>query len=103
MKKMGLPFDVSLNLFKEVFENVPDIAVNLLNKDFTVLWANNTMAMAVDQSLADMIGKPRYKVWRRRDTLPSKPICAISSQKPEPQTGYGRQSGPLRNTGTLIL
>jgi|GEM_PF-4143455 len=36
MKKTGLPFDVSFNLFKEVFENVPDIAVNLLNKDFTV-------------------------------------------------------------------
>lgn len=51
MKLTGLPFDVSLDLFKEVFENVPDIAVNLLNKDFTVLWANRTMTLAVDQSL----------------------------------------------------
>ena len=36
MKQTGLPFDVSLDLFKEVFENVPDIAVNLLTKNFTV-------------------------------------------------------------------
>lgn len=75
MKRTGLPFDVSLDLFKEVFENVPDIAVNLLNKDFTVLWANNTMAMAVDQSLADMIGKPCYRVWRRRDA--PCPVCML--------------------------
>jgi len=75
MKKTNLPYDVSLDLFKEVFENVPDIAVNLLNKDFTVLWANRTMAMAVDQSLADIIGKPCYKVWRRRDA--PCPVCML--------------------------
>ncbi|OPY00774.1 MAG: Transcriptional regulatory protein LiaR [Syntrophorhabdus sp. PtaB.Bin047] len=75
MVEKTLPFDISLNLFKEVFENVPDIAVNVLNRDFTVLWANSVMAAKVDTPLAEMIGKPCYKVWRRRDT--PCPVCML--------------------------
>jgi DNA-binding CsgD family transcriptional regulator len=70
-----VPFDISLNLFKEVFESVPDIAVNVLNRDFTVLWANRVMAAKVDTPLTEMIGKPCYRVWRRRDT--PCPVCML--------------------------
>ncbi len=75
MKSPDLSFDTSLNLFKEVFENVADIAVNLLNNDFTVLWANRTMAVNVEKPLGEMIGKPCYKVWRRR-SAPC-PVCML--------------------------
>jgi len=51
MKRSDLTFDISLNLFKEVFEGVPDIAVNLLNRDFTVLWANRVMAVNADRTI----------------------------------------------------
>ena len=75
MKQSDLSFDTSLNLFKEVFENVADIAVNLLNNDFTVLWANRTMAVNVERPLDEMIGKPCYEVWRRR-SAPC-PVCML--------------------------
>lgn len=75
MKQPDISFDTALNLFKEVFENVPDIAVNLLNNDFTVLWANRTMAVNVEKPLGEMIGKPCYKVWRRR-SAPC-PVCML--------------------------
>jgi len=63
-------FDISLNLFKAVFENAPDIAVNILNKDYTVLWSNRVMAAAVEKPLSEMIGRPCYEVWRQEnDTM----------------------------------
>lgn len=68
-------FDISLNLFKAVFENAPDIAVNILNKDYTVLWSNRVMAAAVEKPLSEMIGRPCYEVWRRR-TTPC-PVCLL--------------------------
>jgi DNA-binding CsgD family transcriptional regulator len=68
MGETDLSFDTSLNLFKAVFETAPDIAVNLLNKDYRVLWANRIMAIGVQRHLDEMIGKPCYEVWRRRDT-----------------------------------
>jgi hypothetical protein len=67
MKYPNPQFDISLDLLQEVFEAAPDIAVNLLNKDYTVLWANRVMALNVDQPLGEMIGKPCYKVWRRKE------------------------------------
>lgn len=67
--------NTSFDLFKTVFENAPDIAVNILNKDYTVLWANKMMAGAVDRPLAEMIGKPCYEVWRRRST--PCPVCML--------------------------
>jgi len=75
MKKTHISFDTSFDLFKTVFEKAPDIAVNILNKDYTVLWANRLMAAAVDRPLAEMIGKPCYEVWRRRAT--PCPVCML--------------------------
>jgi len=69
------PFDISLNLLTEVFEIAPDIAVNLLNKDYTVLWANRVMSMAVEQPLHEMIGRQCYAVWRRREH--PCPLCLL--------------------------
>jgi len=69
------PVDISLDLFKAVFEKAPDIAVNLLNKDYRVLWVNRIMAILVERPLDEMIGKPCYEVWRRRDT--PCPVCLL--------------------------
>ncbi len=74
---MKIPFEI--DLFKEVFENVPDIAVNLLNKDHTVIWANDVMAKAVETPLEKMIGKPCYEVWRRRQS--PCPVCMLNIVK----------------------
>lgn len=75
MVQTDLSFNTSLNLFKAVFENAPDIAVNILDKDYTVLWSNRVMAAAVEKPLSEMIGKPCYEVWRRRET--PCPVCLL--------------------------
>lgn len=75
MGQTNSSLDASLDLFKAVFEAAPDIAVNLLNKDYTVLWANRIMALGVDRPLDEMIGKPCYEVWRRRDA--PCPVCLL--------------------------
>jgi len=75
MAQTKLSFDTSLNLFKAVFESAPDIAVNILDKDYTVLWSNKVMAAAVEKPLSEMIGKPCYKVWRRREA--PCPVCLL--------------------------
>ena len=72
---MMAPIDISLDLFKAVFETAPDIAVNLLDKDYTVLWANKIMAVNVSRPLDELIGKPCYQVFRRRDT--PCPVCML--------------------------
>jgi DNA-binding CsgD family transcriptional regulator len=72
---MNPSFDTSLDLFKTVFENAPDIAVNILNNDYRVLWANRIMAVSVEKPLGEMIGKPCYEVWRRRES--PCPVCLL--------------------------
>lgn len=76
MAQTDFCFDSSLNLFKAVFETAPDIAVNILGKDYKVLWSNGVMASMVDKPLSEMIGKPCYEVWRRRDT--PCPVCLLN-------------------------
>jgi len=75
MKQTNHPFNISLNLFNAVFEKAPDIAVNLLNKDYSVLWANRIMAILVLRQLDEMIGKPCYQAFRRRDN--PCPVCLL--------------------------
>ncbi len=75
MKQTHPSFDISLNLFTAVFERAGDIAVNLLNKDYTVLWANEVMAAQVQRPLDEMIGKPCYSAFRRRET--PCPVCML--------------------------
>jgi DNA-binding CsgD family transcriptional regulator len=69
------PADISLDLFKAVFEKAPDIAVNLLDIDYRVLWVNRMMAIQVERPLDEIIGKPCYEAWRRRDT--PCPVCLL--------------------------
>ena len=76
MKQSCSPYEISLDPLTEVFESAPDIAVNLLNKGYTVLWANKLMAVAVERPLNEMIGKPCYEVWRRRES--PCPICLLN-------------------------
>jgi len=75
MQNACAPFNISLDFLTEVFEAAPDIAVNLLNLDHTVLWANRVMSIGVEQPLHEMIGKPCYAVWRRRE-YPC-PVCLL--------------------------
>lgn len=65
--KIQYPFEPSLDLFKAVFEKAPDIAVNLINKDHTVLWANKIMSITVSRELDEIVGKPCYQAFRRKD------------------------------------
>jgi len=58
--------DLPLGFLTEVFETASDIAMNLLDKDYTVLWANNLMALRVECPLNEMIGKRCYEAWGRR-------------------------------------
>jgi DNA-binding CsgD family transcriptional regulator len=67
MKSINHTFDTSLDLFKTVFEKAPDIAVNLINIDYTVLWANKIMGFFVARELDEIIGKPCYQMFRRND------------------------------------
>jgi len=67
MKSDNDTFETSLDLFKAVFEKAPDIAVNLINKDYTVLWANKVMGVFVARELDEIIGKPCYQMFRRKD------------------------------------
>jgi DNA-binding CsgD family transcriptional regulator len=64
-EKRQFSFEPSLDLFKAVFEKAPDIAVNLINKDYKVLWANRRMGIAFSRELDEIIGKPCYQVFRR--------------------------------------
>jgi len=75
MEQTNPPFDISLNLFTAVFERAGDIAVNLLNKDYTVLWANEVMAAQIQRSLDEVIGKPCYSAFRRREE--PCPVCML--------------------------
>lgn len=84
MSRSRLPFDISLNLFSEVFERIGDIAVNLLNKDYTVLWANELMAAQVQRSLDEMIGMPCYTAFRRREKPCTVCMLKIVSETKQP-------------------
>ena len=69
------PHDLPLGFLTDVFEAASDIALNLLNKDYTVLWANKLMALRVECPLNEMIGKPCYEAWGRR--INPCPICPL--------------------------
>ena len=76
--------DVSLDLFTAVFEKVPDIAVNLLGKDYTVLWANKVMALNVGRPLEELIGRPCFRAFRRRETPCVECLIEIVSRARKP-------------------
>jgi DNA-binding CsgD family transcriptional regulator len=84
MKQTHPSFDISLNLFTAVFERAGDIAVNLLNKDYTVLWANEVMAAQVQRPIDEMIGKPCYSAFRRRETPCTVCMLKIVSETKQP-------------------
>jgi DNA-binding CsgD family transcriptional regulator len=84
MEQTSRLFDLSLNLFTAVFEKVPDIAVNLLNKDFRVLWANEIMAVKVGRSLDELIGRPCYSAFRWRETPCEPCLLKIVSETKKP-------------------
>ena len=76
--------DISLNLFTAVFEKVPDIAVNLLDRDYTVLWANSVMASKVGRSVNELIGRPCYRAFRRRELPCVECLIEIVSRTKKP-------------------
>jgi len=84
MSRSRPSFDISLNLFTAVFERAGDIAVNLLNKDYTVLWANELMATQIQRSLDEVIGEPCYMAFRRRETPCTVCMLKIVSETKQP-------------------
>jgi DNA-binding CsgD family transcriptional regulator len=77
-------FPLSLNLFAAVFEKASDIAVNLLRTDYTVLWANRVMAAGVERPLSEIVGRPCYKAFRRREAPCAECLLKIVSTTRKP-------------------
>jgi DNA-binding CsgD family transcriptional regulator len=75
VKRTYVSHDISFGILSGVFENAPDIAVSLLSGDYSVLWANKLMVVVVQKPLHEIIGRPCYEVWRRRQ-VPC-PICPM--------------------------
>lgn len=65
--RTGFPLDAAISVFRVLFESITNPAMNLLDKDHTVVWANKGMAILVHRRLPDMIGKPCYQTFRRRE------------------------------------
>ncbi len=73
--RTGFRLDAALSVFRVLFESIANPAMNLLNKDHTVVWANKGMAILVHRRLPDMIGKPCYQTFRRREE--PCPVCLL--------------------------
>jgi DNA-binding CsgD family transcriptional regulator len=91
MKKNNDNLEVYLDLFKTVFEKAPNMGINLLNKNYTVLWANKAMAIGSRKELHEMIGQPCYKAFRDR----KKPcdICILQIVSKEKKSIIMERSG----------
>lgn len=64
-----------LKIVNALFETVSDIAINLLSSDYTVIWANSGMVANVKRPINELIGKPCYEAFRRRNS--PCPVCLL--------------------------
>jgi DNA-binding CsgD family transcriptional regulator len=67
MEQGNFSVNIALGVFKALFEEIANPAMNLLRKDYSVLWANKGMAVAVQRPVNEMIGRPCYQAFRRRE------------------------------------
>jgi DNA-binding CsgD family transcriptional regulator len=67
MGQGNFPVNSALSVFNALFEDIANPAMNLLRKDYTVLWANKGMAASVQKPVNEMIGRPCYQAFRRRE------------------------------------
>jgi DNA-binding CsgD family transcriptional regulator len=65
VEKPAFSVDAALRVFKALFDDIANPSMNLLGKDYEVLWANQGMATAVQRQASEMIGKPCYEMFRR--------------------------------------
>ena len=67
MGQGNFSLNIALGVFKALFEDIANPAMNLLRKDYIVLWANKGMAAAIQRPVNEMIGRPCYQAFRRRE------------------------------------
>lgn len=67
MGQASLSLNAALGVFKALLEDIANPAMNLLRKDYRVLWANKGMAIGVQRPLNEMTGRPCYQAFRRRE------------------------------------
>jgi DNA-binding CsgD family transcriptional regulator len=67
MEQGHFSLNTALSVFRALFEDIENPAMNLLRKDYSVLWANRGMAAAVQRPVSEMIGRPCYQAFRRRE------------------------------------
>jgi DNA-binding CsgD family transcriptional regulator len=67
MEQKGFSLNTALGVFNALFEDIANPAMNLLRKDYSVLWVNKGMAAAVQRPVNEMIGRPCYQAFRRRE------------------------------------
>ncbi|MGD0235879.1 MAG: LuxR C-terminal-related transcriptional regulator [Syntrophorhabdales bacterium] len=80
----SFPLNAALGVFRVLFEEITNTAMNLLNKDHTVLWANKGMARLVQRDLNEMTGKPCYQAFRRREEPCPTCLLKIVSETKQP-------------------
>jgi len=78
--------DVALGVFKALFEDITNPAMYLLRKDYSVLWVNRGMTIAVQRPFKEMIGKPCYQALRRRVEPCDVCLLKIVSDTKQPYT-----------------
>jgi DNA-binding CsgD family transcriptional regulator len=66
MGRLSFPLEAAVGVFGLLFDDLASPAMNLLNRDYTVLWANRGMGEGVQRPLSEIIGKPCYQGFRRR-------------------------------------
>lgn len=87
MAEHPFSLDATLIVFKALFDDIANPAMNFLARDYTVLWANRGMAMGVQRSVGEMIGKPCYHGFRRREEPCSPCLFEIVSETGRPFVG----------------
>ena len=81
------PLDAALNVFSRLFDNVSSPAINLLDRNYTVLWANRGMSIAVHRPLAKIVGRQCFKAFLGRSEPCEPCLLKIVSRTGRPYTG----------------
>lgn len=80
---------VILTVLNDLFGSIRNPAMNLLAKDYTVLWANQGMAIGAQSPLDEMIGRQCYHAFRRREEPCDPCLLKIVSTTKQPFVGEG--------------
>ena len=81
------PLNVALSVFSTLFDNVTNPGMNLLDRNYRVLWANKGMSIAARRPLAEMLGKPCYAAFLMRSEPCEPCMLKVVSETGQPYAG----------------